>query len=143
MLIETHSPEETQEFAAQLAKKLNGGDLLALEGDLGAGKTTFIQGLAKAFKIENSVTSPTFIGLQVYPVKDHPSIKQFCHVDAYRFTSGDDAYSVGLEDYINQSDTLVAIEWPENLFGMQANFTYRLKFKHSDETSRQIEIEEL
>ncbi len=140
MEIQSHSAKETKNFAASYSKNLIGGDILVLKGDLGTGKTTFTQGLAAALNIKDPVTSPTFIGMQLYEVANHHSIKSICHIDAYRFQSIDDAISSGIEDYIGKPEILTIIEWPEQLFGFLKQPHKTIELSHIEETTRQIKI---
>jgi tRNA threonylcarbamoyladenosine biosynthesis protein TsaE len=113
MKIITNNSRETQAVAAKIAKRLKGGEVLALAGNLGAGKTTFTQGLAKALGVKANVTSPTFVLLKLYSTK-HQTIKQLVHIDAYRLTSGTDLEAVGWQDYSNK-DSLVVVEWADKV----------------------------
>jgi len=107
--VETRSPEETREFAAQLARKLQVGDVVLLFGDLGAGKTTFVQGLARGLGVpeECYVQSPTFALINEYP----GSVPLF-HVDLYRLEP-EDVYDLGLEELLERG--ILVIEWSERL----------------------------
>lgn len=138
----THSTEETQNFACRFAADLKGGDVLLLEGDLGTGKTTFTQGLAKYFNIDQPITSPTFVVMQLYPIPRCNTIKELCHIDAYRFQSKEDALSTGILDYIGKKDILAIIEWPSQLFDLIPQNAIKITFAHIDVNSRQIEIKE-
>ena len=104
------SDKETQRIAKDFAKTLKSGEVIGLIGDLGAGKTTFTQGLAKALGIKQNITSPTFVLMKVYPVK-HPTIKHFCHIDAYRLKSYADLEAIGATEYVNAHDCVTVVEW--------------------------------
>ena len=82
-MVVTHSSKETKSIATDFAKKLKGGEFIALIGELGSGKTTFVQGLAEALGSTTKVKSPTFTLMNVYPT-EHQKIKQIVHVDFYR-----------------------------------------------------------
>lgn len=116
----SHSPEETMNLAAEIASKLKGGEVLALTGELGGGKTTFTKGLAEALKVEESITSPTFVMLKSYPGKIGDKNIQLVHIDAYRAESIEDIKSVGIEDYLNRNDVVMAIEWAEKIRNLPA-----------------------
>lgn len=105
--------KQTQDLGKKLAQSLVGGEVLALVGNLGSGKTTFTKGLAKGLGVKQTITSPTFVLMKVYKTK-HKTIKTFVHVDCYRL-SGTELAAIGLSDYLNQPDTVVAIEWAEKL----------------------------
>ncbi len=101
------SPEETAEAAAQFAKTLRANDLVALTGDLGAGKTTFVKALAKALGSNDLVQSPTYVYLQMYEA----SLPLF-HFDLYRMKSADDFLAMGFEEYLSAGG-ITLIEWPQ------------------------------
>lgn len=100
------SPEETEKIALEYAKTLKKGDVVALSGDLGAGKTEFVKGVAKFFGLEG-VTSPTYAYLNVYG-------DFIYHYDCYRLSGGEDAERLGLTDYFG-GDNICLIEWSENI----------------------------
>jgi len=107
--IETASPEETQKIAAKLGEKLKPGDVVLLFGDLGAGKTTFVQGLARGLGVPEDyyVQSPTFALINEYPGR-----VPLYHVDLYRLAP-EDVYDLGLEELVEKG--VVVIEWSERL----------------------------
>lgn len=105
--------EETLRLAAEYAQKLTGGEVVLLNGNLGTGKSVFVRGVARALGVRNRITSPTFVLLKVYPIKNE-KIKKLIHVDAYR-VSPEDLLAVGLSEYLNNPDTVVMIEWGEKL----------------------------
>ena len=90
----SRSPEESFSLGQKLAATLKGGEILAFFGDLGAGKTAFVQGLAVGLGVKKIVNSPTFTILKVYPVKKG-KIKQLCHIDAYRLSQGKELLDIG------------------------------------------------
>lgn len=101
----SHSEEETMKFAKDLAHKMNVGDIIVLNGDLGAGKTKFTEGFLQAFNLENEISSPTFTIVNEYNSND---LKIF-HFDVYRLESVDEFYAIGGEDYF--SNGICIIEW--------------------------------
>ncbi|MFH1252724.1 MAG: tRNA (adenosine(37)-N6)-threonylcarbamoyltransferase complex ATPase subunit type 1 TsaE [Candidatus Uhrbacteria bacterium] len=105
------SPEETKKIATDFAVTLHGGEVIALEGEIGAGKTTFTQGLAAALGAEGLARSPTFTVLNVYPTGREP-IKKIVHLDAYRLRTPEDLFNLGLEEWAGQPEAVVLIEWP-------------------------------
>ncbi|MDO8513569.1 MAG: tRNA (adenosine(37)-N6)-threonylcarbamoyltransferase complex ATPase subunit type 1 TsaE [bacterium] len=138
----SHNPNETKKIAADFSQTLKGGDIVVLKGDLGSGKTTFVQGLAESLGVASPVTSPTFIGMQLYNIPSHPSIKTLCHIDAYRFQSINDVISAGLDEYLGAKDILSIIEWPQQLFGQLQKPHKTIEFQHQDESARLIEIKD-
>jgi tRNA threonylcarbamoyladenosine biosynthesis protein TsaE len=109
--VHTTTPEETEAIGAALAKTLSGGAILALHGDLGAGKTVFSRGIARGLGIDEPVCSPTFTVVQEY----QGTRWRFYHVDLYRLQGVDDALAFGLEDYLEDPDAIIAIEWSERI----------------------------
>ncbi len=112
---QTSSEKETLKFAKEYTRKLKGGEVVGLIGDLGAGKTVFTKGLAIGLGIKNTITSPTFVLMKVYPVKKHKQIKQFVHIDAYRLKSAKDLEVIGALEYFDRSDSVVVIEWADRV----------------------------
>ena len=106
MEIITKSEKETINAAKEYAKTLKTGDVVLLKGDLGAGKTEFVKGVAEYFGF-TGVTSPTYAYLNVYG-------DYIYHYDCYRLSSGEDAEALGLTDYFGKDD-ICLIEWPENI----------------------------
>lgn len=136
----TKKEKETRECGLKLAKKLKGGEILALTGDLGAGKTKFLQGLAKGLGVKSRVNSPTFNILKVYKTSGNQKIKTFCHVDAYRLNSGKDLTSLGVEEYFQDKRAVTAIEWAEKVKKILPPKTIKITIKHQREEERIIII---
>ena len=107
----THSTEETEAAAAAFAEKLQAGDIIAYTGGLGAGKTAFTRGLAKGLSLPCAVSSPTFALVHEYT----GGRLSLCHFDMYRIDSEDALYSTGFYDYLSRPETVLAIEWSENI----------------------------
>jgi len=110
--IRLEGPDATRALGRALAERLRPGEMLALSGDLGAGKTTLTQGLADGLGIPGDVLSPTFALMSEYRQGRIPLL----HVDAYRLTSAADAEHLGLDEYLDNGWALV-VEWPENIAG--------------------------
>ena len=115
MKYKTNSEKETLTFAKKYAKNLQGGEIIGLVGDLGAGKTVFTKGLAVGFGIKKVITSPTFVLMKVYTIKGHKQIKYFVHIDAYRLKSAKDLDAIGASEYCNRADSVVIIEWADRV----------------------------
>ena len=106
----TNSAEETKNVAALIANELIGGEVIAMKGDLGAGKTCFVSGLAAALGFSGEVTSPTFAIINEYL----GGKLNLYHFDMYRVTSWEDLYSTGYFEYI-EAGGVTAVEWSENI----------------------------
>ncbi len=131
----SHSVNETEEFAAQLAQTLRPGDVLAFRGGMGAGKTAFIRGLARGLEVTGEVSSPTFA-----LVHEHNGKIPLFHFDLYRITSLEDLYSTGYFDYLDRSGIL-AVEWSEQIEGILDEKTILITLETLGETSRKITVE--
>ena len=116
MIFKSKNTEQTYLLASKLAKYIKGGDIILLNGDLGAGKTTFVKGFAKAVGILEPVTSPTFTLLKTYETNDFTIV----HVDAYRL---DGSSFEELDDYIND-ENVIFIEWSSCLNSMEMIDSY-------------------
>ena len=106
----THSREETENLGARLADALAGGTVVAFTGDLGAGKTAFVSGLARALGVKERVTSPTFTIVNEFEGGRLPLF----HFDMYRLGSADELFHIGWEDYLTRGG-VCAVEWSENV----------------------------
>ena len=106
----THSPAETEALGARLAEALDAGRVVAFTGDLGAGKTAFVSGMARALGVEDRVTSPTFTIVNEYEGGRLPLF----HFDMYRLASSDELFDIGWEDYLARGG-VCAVEWSENV----------------------------
>ncbi len=108
----SHSQEQTQRLGARLGELLRPGDLVCLEGELGAGKTQFAQGVGRGWGVLETLTSPTFTLISEY---QRPRDGAWLyHVDLYRIASVEEAIGFGLEDYLDD-DALILVEWPERV----------------------------
>lgn len=107
MEFESNSYEETQKFAEKFSKTLKAGDVLCMYGDLGVGKTAFVQGLAKGLGIDEPITSPTFT-----IVNEYSGRLPLYHFDVYRIADSDEMYEIGYEEYV-YGDGVSVIEWPQ------------------------------
>ncbi len=133
----THSPEETRTLGARLADVLTGGEVVDFTGDLGAGKTYFVSGMAQALVIEDRVTSPTFTIVNEYEGGRLPLF----HFDMYRLGSADELFHIGWEDYLARGG-VCAVEWSENVAEAIEPDAIRVSIlRGEDENSRIIRIE--
>jgi tRNA threonylcarbamoyladenosine biosynthesis protein TsaE len=135
----SNSIEETQKFAAGFAKKLKPGDITALYGSLGTGKTAFIQGLAKGLGFRGKVFSPTFIFVRPYKIGDQ-KIKTLYHIDLYRVEKPTDLKTIGIDEFLNEEGAASAIEWPEKIEKHLPPKTKRIQIEVIDENTRKIRV---
>lgn len=110
LILRCASPEDTRRLAARLAPALAGGEWLLLRGPLGAGKTTFVRGLAAALGWEGTVRSPTFNLVAAYPTRP-----RLIHVDLYRLEQPAAVEDLGIDDLAGEEPAVVAVEWPDLL----------------------------
>ena len=133
--IKSEGPEQTWAAAAALMESLEPGTVIALHGELGAGKTCFIQGLALAMGITDPITSPTYTLIGEYEGR-----MKLNHIDLYRLANSVEALGIGLEEYL-ESDGITAIEWAERAEEILPESMLHVSIeKGCDEMSRQIEI---
>ena len=132
--LESSSPEETERIGAAVARELEPGDVVAVSGELGTGKTTFVRGAARALGITGPVTSPTYTIGHRYP--GEPDVS---HLDLYRFEQVADAEWGNLEPYFQ--DAVVFVEWPEAGDGVLPPARVRVRLRHHGETHRLVSLE--
>jgi tRNA threonylcarbamoyladenosine biosynthesis protein TsaE len=141
MAVVTKSAQETQALGEKIANNLKGGEVLALTGELGSGKTTFLQGLAKGLGIKERILSPTFIMMRSYPITDRQSpVTNFYHVDLYRVENEKDVEGLGLEEIWSDPRNIVAIEWAEKIKKILPKKRIDIYFKYLKEDEREIKI---
>ena len=132
--------QETQAFGLELAQKLKGGEVLALYGDLGSGKTTFMQGLAKGLGITRNIISPTFIIMRTYKISGNV-LKNLYHLDLYRIENDEQAVNLGLKDLIGDEQNVVAIEWPDKIENLLPEKRINLYFEYLEDNKRKIRMD--
>lgn len=138
----THSEADTRAFAASFATQLRRGDVVALTGELGAGKTQFVKGVCKAFGVREHIASPTFVILNRYTGRDQQGRELLLfHLDLYRVKSLEEIYDIGFEEFF-YGDGIVMIEWAELLQDLlpARRFDIRLSLG-TNENERRIDIE--
>jgi tRNA threonylcarbamoyladenosine biosynthesis protein TsaE len=140
------SIKKTHDCAAQFAKSLKGGEIFGLVGDLGSGKTTFVQGVARALKIKSTITSPTFVILREYQISDKRyaishKLNSLVHIDLYRIESFADAESAGIFDYLGKADKVCFVEWADKIKNDLPKNTNYIKFKFINKNTREIKGE--
>lgn len=137
--IKCHSEKQTLAAARKFAKSLKAGDVLALEGDLGSGKTTFVKGVAKGLGLKGTedVTSPTFSLMNIYP-----SNPVLYHFDLYRLTGVKELESIGFEEFTGDPRAISCIEWAERARNLLPYHAKKIKFEVLDEKSRKITFQD-
>ena len=142
-IIITNSKEETQTFAENFSQTLGGGDFVAFYGELGSGKTTFIQGLAKGLGIQRRIISPTFIIVRCYELKlktENLKPKNFYHIDLYRTESESDLLGLGIDEIIKDKNNIVALEWAEKMGDMLPKKRIEIRLEYFGDNKRKITI---
>jgi tRNA threonylcarbamoyladenosine biosynthesis protein TsaE len=129
------SVEELQAFARQVAQELRGGEVLALSGDLGAGKTTFTQGLAQALGVKETVSSPTFVLTREYQTDRDFNLH---HFDWYRLDQPEMISNLGVEEVLGRPDVVAVIEWPERARHLLPLSTHWIEIAVTDQNQRFI-----
>ena len=136
MIIHTNSEAETEAAGAQFAATLPDGAVVALYGDLGAGKTAFVRGMARGLGIEARVSSPTFTIVNEYLAQ-----RELYHFDMYRLDSSEELFDIGWEDYLSRGG-VCAVEWSERVADAFEGDEIPVRIRKTSETGRRIEIGE-
>ncbi len=131
----SHSPEQTRQIGMRLGGALRAGDVICLQGDLGAGKTTFVQGVAHGWGSLDSVSSPTFILVNVYRRGDEARL---FHMDAYRLDSTPEAEELDIDSMLSQGPLL--IEWPERMNGLIPSERLWVYLEQTGEEEREMKF---
>lgn len=134
MVIETNSEAETVLAGEKMGKKLLPGDVLAFYGDLGAGKTAFIRGVARGLGIASRVSSPTFT-----IVNEYPGPVPLFHFDMYRLGSSDELFEIGWEDYLTRGG-VCCVEWTENVADAMPAEAVAVTIEKTGENARKITV---
>lgn len=139
-MTQTTSQNQTKKLAAEIAKNIpeSGPMIFGLEGELGAGKTTFVQGFAKALGVEEKVLSPTFLILKEFNIPNSKRI--LYHIDCYRIEGPKDILQLGWKDIIENKNSIVMIEWPERIAEILPEDIKIIRFTHNGGDKRTIEI---
>ena len=134
-----NSLEETKKIASEIAHKItliskNTAKIIFLKGDLGTGKTTLVKEILKVYGLSESVTSPTFTIVEPYLIGN----KKIYHMDLYRIESRKELEVLGIEEYSNESDSIIFIEWPERGDGVFKECDMEICLNHLNENSREL-----
>jgi len=132
----SHSEAETEAIGEKLASTLKDGTVVAMYGDLGAGKTAFVRGMAKGMGLNCRVNSPTFT-----IVNEYLGDRELIHFDMYRLNSSDELFDIGWEDYLSRG-AVCAVEWSENVDDAFFGDEIKLTIEKLSDTERKITIEE-
>lgn len=142
-IIETHSIEETQnlakEWLSSISPSESGAVIVGLYGNLGSGKTTFSQCIAKELGINETVTSPTFVIEKIYETKNN-KFARFIHIDAYRLERGSELQILNFEKEAENKNNLIFIEWPENVKEILPEDHIKIYCEFIDEKIRKFSI---
>ncbi len=136
VIIEVKSIKETQELGAAIGSRLKGGELIELVGDVGAGKTTFVKGLAVGLGVDDSVQSPSFTISQLYEARDGLKL---AHYDFYRL-SDPGIMADELMEATSNADTIVVIEWADTVSEVLPKEHWRIEFTTTSEEGRSIKL---
>ena len=129
----TNGPEETEALGARLARALEPGAVVAFTGDLGAGKTAFVRGLARGLDVRDRVTSPTFTIVNEYEGGRLPLF----HFDLYRLGCADELFDIGWEDYLARGG-VCAVEWSERMEELLEPGTIRVDLRRGEDEGRRV-----
>lgn len=140
VVIKNH--EELSHFAEQvlsvLPRKGERATVLALHGNLGAGKTAFTQALGTILKVSEHITSPTFVLMKRYMTHAHDFFTTLVHIDAYRLEESSEAGALNLTESMNNPHNLIVIEWAERIADTLPQDTFHISFEHTDEDTRTV-----
>ncbi|OGR20583.1 MAG: tRNA (adenosine(37)-N6)-threonylcarbamoyltransferase complex ATPase subunit type 1 TsaE [Desulfobacula sp. RIFOXYA12_FULL_46_16] len=135
--LESKTAEETLALGESIGKMISQGLAIALKGDLGAGKTTFVKGLAKGLGVSEDyyITSPTFTIINEYPA----SLLTLYHLDLYRLSSADELEYIGFDDLLDDTHVM-AVEWPDILKDISFPFDIEIRFEFDENYNRRISV---
>ena len=134
----TNSESETQKIAESMAEQFKDGGVIALVGDLGAGKTTFVQGLATGLGIKDKVISPTFVLMRQHQIPNTSTV--FYHLDLYRLDEPVDIIGIGLKDLFENPENIILIEWAEKIAQDLPNDILKIAIEKLEGSNRRITV---
>lgn len=131
----SHNSQQTQELARRLGKRLRASDLVLLHGELGAGKTTFVQGIAQSLQVRGDLVSPTFV-----LILEHEGAIPLLHLDAYRLENLDDEalQDAGVFDFLSRADAIKIIEWPSRIAEVLPLPRFEIFLRHGEKTEDRV-----
>ena len=127
---------EAASFVAGCSPRNDGATVVTLSGDLGAGKTAFVKGVAKALGVEEHVTSPTFVIMKIYPLQG--IFKKLVHIDAYRLKGEHHLKVLGWEELLKDPQNLICVEWPEQTPQAMPPHAIRIALRYTGDNEREI-----
>lgn len=136
------SLKDTKNLGIELAKKIQQRKnreafIVFLVGDLGTGKTTLVKEIIHALGVNDQIKSPTFTIIEPYENK----LANIYHMDLYRINNSSELESIGLEEYLNEPNAIIFIEWPENSFGYLKKFNMKISLQHLSKNERKCSVE--
>lgn len=141
MVYQSSSSDQTQEIGRELAQKYRDGGILAFSGELGAGKTTLIQGFARGLRIKERLLSPTFVIMREHDIPGYPMGKLY-HIDLYRLNQVKEIESLGLSEIFANPENIVLIEWAEKMGDLLPKNAVRIQIEITSENTREITVSE-
>jgi len=132
----TKSEKETFNLGKKLTKDFKGGEVISLNGELGAGKTILVKGVAQGLGIKEVVNSPTFLLMKIYPA----GAKKLVHIDCYRINKAEEVTAIGATEYFGQPDTITIIEWGDKIKKILPKSRINVNIKVLKNYSREITI---
>lgn len=146
MVYTSRSLEETRRVAEAFINTIvsdgSSGTVVALNGDLGSGKTAFVQAVGEILDIKENMHSPTFVIMKIYQIQNSKlKFRNLVHIDAYRLEREEELLHLGWEEIISEPENLIFIEWPENVPGIIPESARKIFFKFVDENTREISYE--
>ena len=132
------SEADTEAAGAEIARMCQPGSVVLLNGDLGAGKTVFSRGFARALGIDEPVSSPTYTIVQEYEL---PERGRLYHLDLYRISGVEAALAFGVDEFLNDPSSYALVEWPERIDGIIPESAVKITLKHTGEGEREIAVE--
>ncbi|MCD4706083.1 tRNA (adenosine(37)-N6)-threonylcarbamoyltransferase complex ATPase subunit type 1 TsaE [bacterium] len=140
----SQNEKQTLLFAKNFAKKLKTGDVVALIGNLGSGKTVFTKGIARALNIKEHISSPTFNIIKIYTIPrvigKKINAECLCHIDAYRLKSSKDLIELGIDETLSSKKTITIIEWADKVKNILPENNITIQFQATDNKNERIII---
>ena len=133
----SRSEAETEAFGAEVARRLPRGSVVLLDGDLGAGKTVFSRGFARALGIDEPVSSPTYTIVQEYEL---PEKGRLYHLDLYRISDAGAALAFGVDEFLSDPASYALVEWPERISGILPENAVKVTLRHLGDGEREINV---